>query len=48
MTKIVIRPLQHSDHLTSWKWRNDPDIWEFTGSRPDVFVDQATERKWIE
>ena len=48
MTKIVIRPLQHSDHHTSWKWRNDPDIWQFTGSRPDVLVDEATELLWIE
>ena len=48
MTKIVIRPLQHSDHRTSWKWRNDPAIWEYTGSRPDMLVDEATERTWIE
>lgn len=48
MTKIVIRPLQHADHLTSWKWRNDPAIWEYTGSRPNMLVDEATERTWIE
>lgn len=48
MTKIVIRPLQHNDHRTSWRWRNDPAIWEYTGSRPDVLVDEETERTWIE
>ena len=38
MYKVLIRPLEVSDALTSYKWRNDPEIWKYTGSRPDMEI----------
>ncbi len=48
MYKILIRPLEKKDALISWKWRNDSDIWEFTGSRPDITITPEIEINWIE
>lgn len=48
MYKILIRPLEKRDALTSWKWRNDNEIWKFTGSKPDILVNQEIETNWIE
>jgi len=45
--EIYIRPLQIEDALTSYKWRNDPDIWKFTGSKPDRKITPDIELDWI-
>lgn len=48
MFKILIRPLEKKDAQISWRWRNDPDIWEFTGSKPGKTITPEIELKWIE
>ncbi len=47
MYKILIRPLEEKDSEISWRWRNDSDIWEFTGNRPQTEVTPEIERSWI-
>jgi len=47
MIKVEIRALKEDDAEVSWRWRNDPVIWELTGSRPDRYVTVDTEREWI-
>ena len=46
--EVYIRPLTIEDASTSWKLRNDSDLWRFTGSHPDVFVTDAMEKEWAE
>jgi RimJ/RimL family protein N-acetyltransferase len=45
--EIYIRPLREEDALTSWKWRNDPEVWKLTGSRPDRYITEELELSWI-
>ena len=45
--KVEIRPLIIDDARKSWKWRNDPLIWKYTGSSPKVKITQNIEIKWI-
>ncbi|UOK43780.1 MULTISPECIES: GNAT family N-acetyltransferase [Flavobacterium] len=47
MYKILIRPLVISDAETSWKWRNDSEIWKYTGSRPSIPITPEIEKEWI-
>ncbi len=35
--QVAIRPLQESDAYTSYKWRNDDEVFKFTG-RGGVFA----------
>jgi RimJ/RimL family protein N-acetyltransferase/glycosyltransferase involved in cell wall biosynthesis len=44
----IIRPLELGDAEISHKWRNDPEVWKFTGSRPDIHITEEIERNWIE
>lgn len=48
MYKVEIKPLEIEDSEVSWKWRNDTDIWKYTGSRPDFLITPEIERKWIQ
>jgi RimJ/RimL family protein N-acetyltransferase len=48
MCKVLIRPLKISDAQISWKWRNDPKIWEFTGSKPKEEITYEIENDWIQ
>jgi diamine N-acetyltransferase len=45
--KVEIRLLQELDAHTSVKWRNDPEVWKLTGSRPDKKVTLEEELQWI-
>jgi len=45
--RVSIRPLRESDALTSYAWRNDPDIWRYTGKRPDREITPEMELEWI-
>ena len=45
---VTIRPLQADDARVSYMWRNDPDIWELTGSRPDRIITLQDEQNWID
>lgn len=47
MLDVKIRPLQIEDARTSWKWRNDSDVWVYTGSRPDRTISYNDELEWI-
>ena len=47
MYKILIRPLEHNDSEISWKWRNDEEVWKYTGSRPNISVTPEIEREWF-
>lgn len=44
---IQIRPLQIDDARVSYKWRNDPEVWKYTGSKPDRVITQEIETEWI-
>jgi glycosyltransferase involved in cell wall biosynthesis/RimJ/RimL family protein N-acetyltransferase len=48
MYNVLIRPLEVNDSKTSWKWRNKPEIWEYTVKRPNIEVTYEIERSWIE
>jgi len=45
--QVYIRPLQVTDALVSYQWRNDPKIWRFTGSRPSCYITPEMETAWI-
>lgn len=45
---IYLRPLTLADAGTSWQWRNDADVWQYTGSRPDQEITEAIETAWLE
>lgn len=47
MIRVSIRPLMESDADVSWEWRNNPEVWKFTGSRPDREITPEIERNWI-
>lgn len=44
---IYLRPLKIEDAQTSYKWRNDPDIWTHTGFVPVQEVTPQIEKKWL-
>jgi RimJ/RimL family protein N-acetyltransferase/glycosyltransferase involved in cell wall biosynthesis len=47
MFNILIRQLSIEDASISFHWRNDPEIWQYTGNRPDKFVTEDLERNWL-
>lgn len=47
MHNILIRPIKVEDASVSWKWRNDPEIWNFTSSKPDKEITYEIELEWI-
>lgn len=40
--------MQETDAMTSWKWRNDPEVWKLTGNRPDRIITPEIEKAWIQ
>lgn len=46
--EVFLRELMREDALTSCHWRNDPEIWKYTGSRPDRFITEEVELEWID
>jgi diamine N-acetyltransferase len=44
---IYLRPLVVADARTSYKWRNDPDIWKFTEFKPDLPITREIEAAWL-
>ncbi len=44
---ITIRPLEESDAYTSWKWRNDPEVFRNTVRRYSGPVTLQNELDWI-
>jgi RimJ/RimL family protein N-acetyltransferase/glycosyltransferase involved in cell wall biosynthesis len=47
LDKVFIRLLEEADAAVSWKWRNDPKVWEYTGSKPDKPITYEIELDWI-
>ncbi|MCF6142091.1 GNAT family N-acetyltransferase [Flavobacterium sp. K77] len=47
MYNVYIRPLQIEDAAISYLWRNDEEIWKYTGSRPNLEITYDIERDWI-
>jgi RimJ/RimL family protein N-acetyltransferase len=47
MIKVYIRPLSAKDSSVSFRWRNNPLIWKFTGKKPDKIVTVQDEFEWI-
>lgn len=47
MYKVLIRPLKLKDAEISYKWRNDPEIWKYTGTRPNRTITPEIELQWI-
>lgn len=45
--KVTLRLLEEEDARKSWRWRNDPEVWQLTGSKPDLPVTEAAERQWV-
>lgn len=48
MYNVTIRPLCVDDAKISYKWRNDPEVWKYTGSKPNTRITYEMERQWIE
>lgn len=46
-TTIYLRPLRIEDAQVSYRWRNDPAIWTYTGSRPSHEITYEIEEKWL-
>jgi RimJ/RimL family protein N-acetyltransferase len=45
--KVKIRPLQAEDAAISYKWRNNPEIWKYTESKPDRNITYEIELNWL-
>ncbi|MDD4992431.1 MAG: GNAT family protein [Paludibacter sp.] len=44
---VIIRPLEVSDALLSYRWRNDNEIWIYTGNKPNKEITLEIEQEWI-
>jgi diamine N-acetyltransferase len=44
---IYIRPLREEDAAISYNWRNDSEVWKYTGKRPDRLITLEIEEEWI-
>ena len=44
---VTIRPLQEQDAYTSVKWRNDPEVFKYTGNTYKNEILLETELNWI-
>ncbi|RZL51226.1 MAG: N-acetyltransferase [Pedobacter sp.] len=47
ISSIYLRPLCVEDSLISYRWRNDPAIWKYTGNRPNQVITPEIEEKWL-
>lgn len=48
MYKVLIRPLTIEDAETSFRWRNNPEIWEYTGNKPSREITPEIEKDWLQ
>jgi RimJ/RimL family protein N-acetyltransferase/glycosyltransferase involved in cell wall biosynthesis len=48
MFSVLIRPLAVTDAFLSWKWRNDLEVWKYTGTKPNQKITYEVEKEWIE
>ncbi len=45
--KVIIRPLVINDAEISYVWRNDPEVWRYTGAKPEKLITQEIEKAWL-
>lgn len=45
--EISLRLLTAEDAKISYKWRNNPAIWKYTGKKPDKIITPTIELNWI-
>lgn len=48
MFNILLRRLVTDDADKSFQWRNDSEVWAFTGSQPNIEITREIETEWIE
>lgn len=46
-SSVYIRPLVLDDAKISYRWRNDPEIWRYTGFKPNKHISLETEEAWL-
>lgn len=46
-TSIFLRPLVVADAMTSFHWRNNPEVWKFTPFRPGTPITEEIETNWL-
>lgn len=46
--EVCIRPLTKEDAYTSVKWRNDPEVFKYTGNTYQHIITIETELEWIQ
>lgn len=46
--EIYLRPLRIDDAQISFRWRNDPEIWTYTGTKPTTKITVEIESKWLQ
>jgi RimJ/RimL family protein N-acetyltransferase len=46
--EVTIRPLKENDAKISYLWRNDAEIWKYTGSKPTQPITYEIEKEWIQ
>lgn len=45
--EVTVRPLREEDAYTSVKWRNDPEVFKYTGNTYDHEILLETELEWV-
>lgn len=45
--EVSIRPLQEQDAFTSYKWRNDGEVFKYTGNTYKKIITLESELEWI-
>lgn len=45
--EVIIRPLRKEDAVTSVKWRNDPEVFKYTGNTYNHTITLDMELSWI-
>lgn len=46
MADVYLRPLRVEDAKVSYRWRNDSDLWQYTGSHPNKIISEIDEIAW--
>ncbi len=44
---VYLRPLILADAKVSCLWRNDAEIWKYTGFKPDRYISLEIEEEWL-
>lgn len=45
---VYIRPLVIEDAQVSYAWRNDPDVWTYTGFKATRYITPQIETEWMQ